>query len=93
MTASATEPEGVVEAVPAKPVPVPDEASLPFFEGALEGELMLRRCRACGTFMSPTGGLGVPLRPRCVRCFAGQLEWAPSSGRGTLYTFALMHQL
>jgi uncharacterized OB-fold protein len=91
MTASATEPEGV--AAPAKPVPVPDEASRPFFEGALEGKLMLLRCRVCGTYQSPTGGLGVPLRPRCLNCFSGELEWAPSSGKGTLYTFALMHQL
>ena len=38
----------------AKPVPVPDEASEAFFDGALRGELMLLRCRACATFMSPT---------------------------------------
>src|SRR4051794_15053308 len=93
MTASATEPEGVLEAAPAEPGAGPGEGGLPFFEGALEDRLMLLRCRSCGTFMSPTGGLGVPLRPRCVRCFAGDLEWAPSTGRGTLYSFALMHQL
>ena len=38
-------------AAPPKPVPVPDEISAPFFEGALAGQLMLLRCRACGTFM------------------------------------------
>ena len=43
--------------------------------------------------MSPTAYLGVPLRPRCVRCFSPELDWAPSSGRATLYSFALMHQL
>jgi uncharacterized OB-fold protein len=86
-----TEPEGV--APPAKPVPVPDEAGRPFFEGALEGRLMLLRCGACGTYMSPTAGLGLPLRPRCTSCFSGGLDWAPSSGRGTLYSFAIMHQL
>jgi uncharacterized protein len=77
----------------AKPVPVPDEASAPFFAGALQGKLMLLRCRRCATFMSPTAYLGVPVRPRCVNCFAPELEWAPSSGRATLYSFALMHQL
>jgi uncharacterized protein len=77
----------------AKPIPVPDEASAPFFAGALEGRLMLLRCRACATFMSPTAYLGVPLRPRCVCCFADQLDWAPSSGKATLYSFAIMHQL
>jgi uncharacterized OB-fold protein len=80
-------------AAPAKPVPVPDEASAPFFAGALEGTLMLLRCPACDTYMSPVAYLGVPLRPRCVACFAGGPAWAPASGRATLYSFALMHQV
>jgi uncharacterized OB-fold protein len=71
---------------------VPDDASRPFFAGASQGVLLLRRCRACETFMSPTGGLGTPLRPRCVNCFSAELEWAPASGRGTLYSFAIQHQ-
>ena len=83
----------VIAAQHAKPVPVPDDASAPFFAGALRGKLMLLRCGACGTFMSPTAYLGVPVRPRCVSCFAAGLHWAPSSGRATLYSFAIMHQL
>ena len=83
---------GLIE-TPSKPVPVPDEASRPFFDGARRGVLLLRRCGDCGTFMSPTGGLGTPLRPRCVGCFSADLEWAPAGGRGTLYSFALMHQV
>jgi uncharacterized protein len=78
---------------PAKPVPVPDAASAPFFDGARRGTLMLLRCRSCATFMSPTGYLDVPLRPRCVACFSRELEWAPSAGAATLYSFALMHQV
>jgi uncharacterized OB-fold protein len=80
-------------ATAAKPIPVPDEASAPFFAGALEGRLMLLRCGACGTFMSPTASIAAPLRPRCVECFSAELEWAPSSGRATLHSYALMHQL
>jgi uncharacterized OB-fold protein len=71
----------------------PDEPSRPFFTAATQGVLLLRRCRTCGTWMSPTGGLATPLRPRCVDCFSGELEWAPARGRGTLYSFALMHQV
>jgi uncharacterized OB-fold protein len=77
----------------AKPVPIPDAASAPFFAGALEGKLMLLRCRTCTAFMSPIAYLGVPLRPRCPQCFAAELEWAASGGKATLYSFALMHQL
>ena len=78
---------------PPRPVPVPDAQSAPFFDGALDGTLMLRRCRACNTFMSPVAGIGAPVRSRCVACFSGDVEWAPSSGRATLYSFAIMHQL
>ena len=80
-------------AAPAKPVPVPDEPSAPFFDGALDGRLMLRRCRACNTYMSPVAGIGAPVRPRCVSCFSGDLVWAPADGRATLYSFVIMHQL
>jgi uncharacterized OB-fold protein len=80
-------------AVPAKPVPVPEARSAPFFDGALDGRLMLRRCRACDTYMSPIAGIGAPVRPRYVNCFSGDLEWAPAGGRATLYSFVIMHQL
>ena len=78
---------------PSKPVPIPDEESRPFFAAASQGVLLVRRCDDCGTFMAPTGGIGTPLRPRCVRCFSAALAWAPAVGRGTLYSFALMHQV
>ena len=68
-----------------RPVPVPDEASAPFFEGAARGELMLQRCRSCGAFMWP-------VRARCVECFSGDLEWKAASGRAELYSFVVVHQ-
>jgi uncharacterized OB-fold protein len=68
-----------------RPVPVPDEASAPFFEGAARGELMLQRCRSCGAFMWP-------VRARCVECFSGDLEWEAASGRSELYSFVVVHQ-
>ena len=86
------EPEGVLPS-PAKPVPVVDAPSRPFFDGALAGRLMVRRCASCGTWMWPTGGIGMPLRPRCIACFSGDLEWAAASGRATLYSFVVMHQV
>jgi uncharacterized OB-fold protein len=68
-----------------RPVPTPDEASAPFFAGAVRGELMLQRCGSCGAFMWP-------VKPRCVECFSGDIEWAPASGRAELYSFAVVHQ-
>jgi uncharacterized protein len=68
-----------------RPVPTPDEASAPFFAGAARGELMLQRCRTCSAFMWP-------VKPRCVECFSGDVEWAPAGGRAVLYSFAVVHQ-
>ena len=85
--------EQTTTAGPAKPVPVPDETSAPFFAGARAGRLMLLRCRACATFCSPIAYIGVPLRARCVNCFSGELEWSASSGRATLYSYVIMHQV
>jgi uncharacterized OB-fold protein len=68
-----------------RPVPVPDEASAPFFEGAARGELMLQRCRSCGAYMWP-------VRARCVECFSNEVEWEAASGRAELYSFVVVHQ-
>jgi uncharacterized OB-fold protein len=68
-----------------RPVPVPDEASAPFFAGAARGELMLQRCGACGAFMWP-------VKPRCVECFSGDVEWTAATGRAELYSFVVVHQ-
>jgi uncharacterized protein len=68
-----------------RPIPVRDEASAPFFDGAARGELMLQCCRSCGAFMWP-------VKPRCVECFSGAVEWTPGSGRAELYSFVVVHQ-
>jgi uncharacterized OB-fold protein len=78
---------------PAKPVPVPDDGSAAFFEAAARGELVVLRCQDCGTFMSPTGGIGTPRRPCCINCFSRKLEWAPTSGKAVLHSYVLMHQV
>ena len=69
-----------------KPIPIPDEISGPFFDGAREGQLMLQHC-------SPCDGWSFPVRERCPHCFAASLQWRAASGKGTLYTFAVMHQV
>ena len=70
----------------AKPAPVPDEISAPFFNGARENRLILQHCTGCD-------GWSWPVRERCPHCFAAKLEWRQASGRGTLYTFTIMHQV
>ena len=70
----------------AKPLPQADEASQPFFDGARQGKLMIMRCENCGTFRAPA-------RDRCDVCWSTATEWVQASGRGTVYTFGIMHQI
>ncbi|HYM15098.1 MAG TPA: Zn-ribbon domain-containing OB-fold protein [Dehalococcoidia bacterium] len=69
----------------ARPVPEPDDESQEFYAGARRHELMLMRCRACRAWRLPS-------RPRCPDCWSTDTEWARASGRGTLYSFGIMHQ-
>jgi uncharacterized OB-fold protein len=68
-----------------RPIPEADEESREFYEGARRHELMLMRCESCGAWRLPS-------RPRCPDCWSTATEWARASGRGTLYSFGIMHQ-
>jgi hypothetical protein len=70
---------------PPKPLPEPDDASRPFYEGGMQGRLMLMRCSECRTWRLPS-------RAHCDVCLSPQYSWEPASGRGTVRTFAVMHQ-
>lgn len=68
-----------------KPLPEADEASRPFFEGAMTGRLMLMKCSTCGAFRLPS-------RHHCDECLSPDYDWIPASGRGAVRTFGVMHQ-
>ncbi|QBD77001.1 hypothetical protein EPA93_13705 [Ktedonosporobacter rubrisoli] len=69
-----------------KPVPIPDEASQPFFAGARAHRLMIQQCKACSAVMWP-------VKSRCDNCLRPAVNWVQASGKGTLYSFVLMHQI
>ena len=71
---------------PAKPLPQISAEMAPFFEAARRKELVVQRCRGCGA-------LRFPARDRCRSCLARDAEWVPISGRGTVFSFAVMHQV
>ncbi len=73
------------EQAPQKPLPEPDEASQPFYDGAMAGKLMLMRCSACGAYR-------VPSRMHCDVCLSDRSDWVAASGRGVVRTFGVMHQ-
>lgn len=67
------------------PLPDVDDAlTAPFFAGAAQHELRVTRCRHCDKYV------WYP-QPTCPAC-DGPLEWVTVSGRGTLFSWAVVHR-
>ena len=67
------------------PLPdVDDPLTAPYFAGAARGELVVTRCVSCGAYV------WYP-QEQCPHD-AGALEWVPVSGRGTLFSWAVVHR-
>ena len=70
---------------PAKPLPQVTPAMAPFWEAARRHELVVQRCRACGARRFPA-------RELCSHCLSREAEWERVSGRGTVFSVAIVHQ-
>ena len=71
--------------IPTWHLPVPDLETAPYWEAAANGKLLIKRCNACGNpFFYP--------RAACPRCWSTDTTWLEASGRGTVYTFTVVHQ-
>lgn len=70
---------------PAKPRPRADDLTRPFWDAARAGRLVIQRCAGCGYYNHPP-------KPLCDRCSATDLAFQPVSGRGTVYSYTVMHQ-
>jgi hypothetical protein len=68
-----------------KPLPAITEDGAPYWEGCREGELRAQRCRACRHLRFPPSVL-------CPRCLGEDTEWVRLSGRGTVYSFIVVHR-
>ncbi len=68
-----------------KPAAFRDVGTAGFFDGAAEGKLMLQHCETCGKYSLT----GVFYCPYCL----SSVQWKPSSGRGTIHTWTLNHQV
>jgi uncharacterized OB-fold protein len=69
---------------PPRPRPALTQDNAFWFEGARAHELRIQHCTSCGTLRHP------PL-PACGTC--GSLDWdsVVSSGRGTVYSYVVVH--
>lgn len=70
---------------PARPLPEITPAMAPFFEAARRHELVAQRCSGCGTYRFPA-------REICSHCLSRVAAWVPVSGRGAVFSRAIMHQ-
>ena len=73
---------------PAIPRPLPrmDGMHGDFYrECARQGRLVFQRCEGCGTLRHPP-------RVLCAECGSDQVSWAPSAGRGTIFSWTVVHQ-
>lgn len=64
--------------------PEKDHDSAPYWEHLREHKARLQKCERCGRFRFPP-------YPSCPYCGALGGEWAPVSGRGTVYSWIAIH--
>ncbi len=66
-------------------LPAPDAESLPYWDAARDGRLLIKRCADCGAaHFYP--------RPFCPVCWSSAVHWEEASGRAVLYTWSVVHQ-
>ena len=71
--------------MPALPLPAPSPLSQPFWDGTREGRLLLQRCNDCGAYRWTPQHL-------CRDCHSEEYAWVETSGRGTLYSWSVVHR-
>jgi uncharacterized OB-fold protein len=69
-----------------KPIPAIAPDMRPFFEAAKRHELVVQRCRQCGTHRFPA-------REICSSCLSRDAEWVRVSGEGEVFSYNVMHQV
>nr|WP_307874573.1 Zn-ribbon domain-containing OB-fold protein [Frankia nepalensis] len=67
-----------------RPATVITDDSAVFWDAATKLELVAQRCGGCGVLRHPP-------RPMCPHCQSLDYEAVQLSGRGTLYSYALLH--
>lgn len=70
----------------AKPLPVLGDLNRPFWRAAKAGRLSLQQCGECGH-------IRYPINHVCPRCLSEQHAWIDLSGRGTVYSTIVFHQV
>ncbi|MCE2391564.1 MAG: Zn-ribbon domain-containing OB-fold protein [Proteobacteria bacterium] len=67
-----------------RPLPQPGLDNVEFYEAAKRGELRFQRCSDCGAWRHYP-------RPACPECQSRNFSWELASGRGRVFTWAIVH--
>ena len=83
---SAPAAAGAEAAIPKikRPAPGVSDDNRFFWEGVKQGKLLIQRCKSCGDLHHPPG-------PVCPKCQSFDWDTIESSGKGTVYSFVVMH--
>ena len=74
----------VVNDASRRPNPIVTDDSAVFWDAASDGRLVAQRCGDCGALRHPP-------RPMCPHCHSLKIDVAELSGRGTIYSYAILH--
>ena len=89
MAASAPAPWRSWEVKPmaeyAKPLPQPTEESQMFWDGCKRHELLIQRCKQCGT------SIHYP-RTACPVDYSGEFDWLTASGKGHVHSYIVSYR-
>ena len=67
-----------------RPLPIPDEDSQAYWDGARRHELTIIRCQDCGNYIHYP-------KARCPKCLSTNVAPSVVSGRGRIYSFSIVH--
>jgi uncharacterized OB-fold protein len=67
-----------------RPAPIVTDDSAVFWDAVAEQRLVAQRCAECGRLRHPP-------RPMCPQCHSLSIEVVELSGRGTLYSYSVLH--
>jgi len=70
---------------PGVPLPAITDDTRPFWDACRARRLVAQRCTGCGAFRHPPA-------PVCWRCRTFPHEWVTLSGRGTVFSHAVVHR-
>ena len=74
---------GPTPASRAMPAPLVNPEAKPWFDAAMAGRLLYRRCESCSKLHHPP-------RSICPHCFSDATSWQTAAGTGTVYSCSVL---